>query len=210
MPLHYIRSTKAYKLIIWKATEDLEYFYSALGLESSHIDNIKAYKPHRQLELCSTQHALNCLMGEVVTFGKDQFGKPVMDKYPDLHLSLSHTDHYTAVLVTPYRSGLDIQVEREKITRIAPKFLFDHEIKDAEHNKVELFHFYWGIKESVFKAWGRGKVAFREMIDIAPFEVLGNKVLTTAEFDNSTDQLSFRVEGYKLDNLYLSFVIEIK
>lgn len=210
MPLHYIRSTQTYKLIIWKATEDLSFFYETCGLDGPQIEVIKQYKDHRQLELCSTQFALNALMGEVVTFSKDTYGRPIIDKYPNLNLSLSHTDLYTAALVTPLRSGLDIQIERDKITRIVQKFLFDEEIEQAQSNSIQQFHFYWGVKESVFKAWGRGNVAFREMINVVPFQVKRNSIMTAATFDNGDAVLRFDVFGKKLDDLYLSLVLESK
>ncbi|HRF40821.1 MAG TPA: 4'-phosphopantetheinyl transferase superfamily protein, partial [Saprospiraceae bacterium] len=57
-----------------------------------------------------------------------------------------------------------------KIERLAPRFLNETEMAciTTDHKLLHL-HLFWGAKESLYKAYGRKELDFREHIPIAPF-----------------------------------------
>lgn len=82
--------------------------------------------------------------------------------------SLSHCkDASAAVYSRELEVGIDLEVPREQIFRIARRFVRDDEraLVD-EFGERDAYHFIWGIKESLFKLYGHGGVDFTEHLQI--------------------------------------------
>ena len=88
-------------------------------------------------------------------------------------MSISHTHEYTAVITAPLLVGIDIQKKVEKITRLAKKFLNDNEQEQVELSAtpIDHLHVYWGAKESLYKAWGRKSMDFKQNLFVRPFNL---------------------------------------
>ena len=132
----------------------------------------------RELEWMASRY----LMKEVfnidieATLRKDKFGKPYLLQ-EDVHISISHSHDYSAIAMSPKIIGIDIQLELDKISRIAHKFINDKEsLFIDEDKKTAYFHAIWGAKESMYKAYGRKSVDFK--------------------VDMSVDEFVFNEEGY--------------
>ena len=73
---------------------------------------------------------------------KDEFGKPFLTGY-DLHLSLSHSFPYVAVLVDEEASvGIDLEQPKEKLLRIASRVNHENELLDLGTDIVK-HCIYW-------------------------------------------------------------------
>ena len=205
MPLMYIKTSRQFTLAVWRTTEDLESLQSTLSLTPQVTSTLETCKPHRRMELIGTRHLLKCILAEAVTIIKDANGRPLIKEYPQLSLSVSHSGDYSAVMLShEQRIGMDIQVHRETISRIAPKFLYPTEIAAAD---IKQLHYYWGIKESVFKAWSKGGVDFKSMITVSPLRNKGSAIETSVCFDNGDVQQDYIAQGKCLGNLYLTSVV---
>jgi phosphopantetheinyl transferase len=208
MPMAHKHITEEYSIAVWHTTEDLEQLRQTITLDNYTKNTLKTCKVHRCRELIGTRHLLNVLLGESVTITKGENGRPMIVEYPDLNISLSHSGDYSAVMLSRVysRIGIDIQMHRESISKIAPKFMTMEEVQSTS---VSQQHFYWGIKESVFKAWSKGGVDFTNMIKVSPFDLLNDSrldVATTTLFCKDDVSISFNANGLVLDDLYLSWV----
>ncbi len=158
---------------IWKIAEPPEYFEGLLELTQAEEAEKAQIKGRRQLEWLASRWLLHVVSerrqrGEVL---KDRYGKPRLAG-SRWEISISHTRDYAAVLIGPTRLGIDIQTPVAKIQRIAHKFLStDEQSNVAIHRSQEFLHVYWGAKESLYKAYGRRSLDFRQNIRIDPFNL---------------------------------------
>ena len=84
-------------------------------------------------------------------------GKPY---FPDLPLffSLSHSGDYAACAIADFEIGLDIQCIRPLSMPLARRFFSETELRklQASEHPDELFTLLWSLRESYWKATGRG------------------------------------------------------
>jgi len=204
MPLLSIKTSRQSTVAIWHVTEDLDALQSGVTLTTSVISTLQSCKEHRRKEILGTRHLLNHLLAEAVTIIKDENGRPSIKEYPQVNLSISHSGDYSAVMLSSFESiGIDIQLHRASIRKIAPKFLYEAEIN---HSDIDKLHYYWGIKESVFKAWSKGGVDFKSMIQVPPFQLKNGRMKTEVIFDNTETRMRYTAQGKRLGNLYLTSV----
>lgn len=209
MPLTYIKTTPDYTIAIWQVTEDLELLSQKLTIDQRTAITLKTCKDHRRRELIGTRHLLNYMLADTVTITKSDHGRPMIEEFPDLHLSLSHSGDSTAIMLSKRheRIGIDIQIHRENITKLALKFMTPTEVASTSMAQQ---HYYWGIKESVFKAWSQGGVDFKKMIKITPFTIMPETTLqvkTPTLFTKNEELFPFMARGLRLKDLYITWVI---
>lgn len=78
-------------------------------------------------------------------------GEPFVKGHEDSCISVSHCLTHAALAVGPHAVGIDVEIFREQLKRIAPRFLYPAEA-DACHDHPELLLRYWTAKEAAFKA----------------------------------------------------------
>jgi 4'-phosphopantetheinyl transferase len=97
----------------------------------------------------------------------DEFGKPEL-KGSDQHISISHSELWCAAMISDRLCGVDVQLYSNTVQRIAGRFLTEEDVavaKKAAHPLQQL-HLLWGVKECLYKAYGKRKLGFRENIII--------------------------------------------
>jgi len=159
------------ELGLWKIEESELWFMEQLMLSATEDAFIASIKGHRRLEWLAGRWAMHVLSGRAERGAclKDEFGKPYLEN-SDYDISISHSREYIAVMAGPKNVGVDIQKMVEKITRLAPKFLREVEMKNLNPDTAyEEMHVYWGAKECLYKAYGKKKLDFRAHIAIEPF-----------------------------------------
>ena len=67
--------------------------------------------------------------------------------------------------------GIDLQIETEKLQKVAPKFCSpdDYEILTTHYSIQKANHICWSVKEAVFKAYGAGRVNYKDDITFIAF-----------------------------------------
>ncbi len=179
MPLFYFEELNAHtKLAIWEITEPAAFFQSFVPTPS----NIK--HPHKRLQHLAGRYLLQYLFPDfpIAAIQIADTRKPFLEN-EQYHFSISHCGNFAAAIVsTTYRIGIDIEMENEKIERIAAKFLHTHEkqivdtlMNDPSNqsiasngNSLTLLTMLWCAKEAIYKWWGKGSVDFKEMIRLYP------------------------------------------
>jgi 4'-phosphopantetheinyl transferase EntD len=161
-------------LAIWKIEEADEFFLDLLSLSGHELTSISKMKGRRKTEWLASRWLWRILAkdldhGPIV---KDKHGKPCI-KGSSWQMSISHTHDHAAVIAAPFLVGIDIQRKVAKINRIAHKFLSTQELEqvDLSANPLDHLHVYWGAKESLYKAYGRRKLDFKDQLQIKAFNL---------------------------------------
>lgn len=156
---------------IWEIAEPEYFFVEGLQLTAEEEDYASTLMDKRRLEWLAGRYLLHVLSGRDVRGAciRDDWGKPhLQDSLYEI--SISHTTGRAAVIAGPKPVGVDIQELVEKIERIAQKFMRPDELESLRPPyRLEHLHVYWGAKESLYKAYGKRQLDFREHIFIQPF-----------------------------------------
>lgn len=194
---------------IWKIDESADELYAQLQLrdhEEKLLDGLNNSKRNlhwlstRALlrELLNTPHYIDCQI--------DEHGKPYLPDSP-YHISFSHSFDYAAVIISRHKPvGIDIEVIREKIERIANKFLIEKEIAFINNSdRVEHLYACWCAKEAIYKLHGKRNVSFKDNIRLQPFDYKGKKSFE-ASLETEQEHKTFKVHFEKFENYMIAYV----
>src|ERR1700742_2823860 len=144
---------------LWKIEEQADELYNQLQLnndEKTFIENISNGKRH--LHWLGTRVLLRKMLhtDEYIDCQVDEHGKPYLVTLP-YHISLSHSFDYAAVMISRTGPvGIDIEQIKEKVERIAFKFMRPEELAFISNtNKIDQLYACWCAKEAVYKCHGQ-------------------------------------------------------
>ena len=160
------------ELGIWRITEEPEYFSSKLDLFEEEKEELLLLSNRKKIEWLSSRFLLHSMSGRSLRgrIIKDRYGKPFIDN-SDHHISISHSRDLAAVIASKRVVGIDIQYIVPKILRIGERFISQKEISTIPKGEEILYHhIFWGGKECLFKAYGKGNVDFRKDLEIKDIE----------------------------------------
>ncbi len=162
---------------IWKIEESAGELYSQLQLdehEKAYYEQLKAGK--RNLHWLGTRVLLRkmLLTDEYIDCKVDAHGKPYLVHLP-YHISLSHSFDYAAVMIGKSPVGIDIEQVKDKVERIAHKFMSPEEVAFiSQKYKINQLYVCWCAKEAVYKCYGQKEVSFADNILLEPFDFEGH------------------------------------
>lgn len=180
---------------IWHITENEEQLYNSL---IGHVPD-DVINPKKRLEWLAARQLMLALCNHLGLryFGirKDEFGKPYLEKYPH-HISLSHSFPYVAAQIDHDNPvGIDLEQPREKLLNIASRILSPKELQDAGKDVIK-HCVLWSGKEAMFKIHGKGGLHFNNQLNIEPFLLQEEGILTGSISDQgvkSKVQLGYEV-----------------
>ena len=162
---------------IWKIEEEAEELYSKLQLdenEKAHYKKLSVGK--RSLHWLGTRVLLRKMLhtDEYIDCKVDAHGKPYLVNLP-YHISLSHSFDYAAVMISKRPVGIDIEQVKDKVERIAHKFMREGELAFInDRDKINQLYVCWCAKEAVYKCYGQKEVSFADNILLEPFQFEGH------------------------------------
>jgi 4'-phosphopantetheinyl transferase len=135
-------------LWVWHITEEEANLSRQLILTQNCINRLKnmRHSSHRKGFL-----AVRCLLRAAnipihkIHYSTD--GKPYMKQGP--FLSFSHSKHFAAIAIGNVPVGVDVEQQRDKIVRIAKKFV--NPIDKARTDTVAALTDLWCVKEAMYK-----------------------------------------------------------
>ncbi|MEP7093025.1 MAG: 4'-phosphopantetheinyl transferase superfamily protein [Flavobacterium sp.] len=210
MPLFQtIHCSKTTKILIWEITESLEELLSKVVLKE---------KTQRRLEgMKSQQHqraflSVRMLIQEMGFTDKDlhydEFGKPYFDCHN--YISITHSYHFAAIIISHETVGIDMELQREKIIRIADKFT-DYECNylkpDILEDYVKKLTIIWGAKEAIFKIRNEKGISFKEHIMVEDFSLSKSQTEASLHFDDLVKDFNVHYEEIKSDNSDQKFTL---
>lgn len=188
---------------VWQIAEPEIFFRDRLPLSAAETLELEGLKDPRRMEWLACRWLLHAITGAAqrLPMAKDAFSKPIFMDRPDLYCSLSHSHGLVGALFSNCNGGCDIQVQVDKMPQIAPRFLNAAELDFIQKHPVaaqlDLFHLFWTMKESLYKAYGLKEVDFKTQLLIAPFVWNGQEGETEASVVKNDFQQSYRLRFEK-------------
>lgn len=181
----------ACELAVWKIEESAEVLAQGLPLNPEQIHALELRKtPQTKQGFLAVRQALTSLNIPLDTLHFSSEGAPHL---PNQYCSLSHTQDYAAAVVAPTQIGIDIEAHREKIQRIAPKFIHKAETKTLKSmDTIAGLTRIWTAKEAIYKILEQPGLSFAEQILVHPFNL--TDCHGTAEAHLSRGTLKFQLQ----------------
>jgi phosphopantetheinyl transferase len=163
MPLYKsLTIDKKAKVLIWKIEESFNELHTNVILTDENQIRLDGMKSElHQRGFLSVRHLLKEAGYSDKDLIYDAFGKPHLKD--GKYISITHSFTFSGIIIsenTPV--GIDIEKQRDKITKIAHKFTPFEEYKTiANHDAlVSKLTIVWGAKESLYKIYGKKKLLF--------------------------------------------------
>lgn len=182
MPLYKtIQVTSGVFVYIWKIEESEEQLSEGVILTDhcqQRMDGMKS-AIHRKGFL-SIRHLMAVAGYADEDLYYDDFGKPHLRD--GKHISITHSHEFTGIILGEFDEvGIDIEMQREKILRIANKFTPIEEYRTLANTDaiIRKLTIVWGAKESLYKIYAHRGLSFLHHIDVKDFSL--DEAETTAE-----------------------------
>lgn len=195
---------------LWKIEEDAADLYRQLQLdehEKAYVEQLGG-NGKRHLHWLGTRVLLRSMLqtSDYINCKVDEHGKPYLVDLP-YHISLSHSFDYAAVMISKDKAvGIDIELIKHKVERIAAKFLSTEELAfiDPGH-RIEHLYACWCAKEALYKCYGLKEVSFLNHIKLQPFAFTEQGHLT-AELCKGDIHLTYQVHYCRFGDYMIGYV----
>jgi 4'-phosphopantetheinyl transferase len=194
---------------LWKIEEQADELYNQLQLdeqEKAYVEKLSHGKRH--LHWLGTRVLLRKMLKteEYIDCKVDAHGKPYLVHLP-YHISLSHSFDYAAVMISKKKPvGIDIEQIKEKVERIAPKFMRSEELAFInDQHKIQQLYVCWCAKEAVYKCYGQKEVSFADNISLEPFN-FDKEGQVTAHLAKGEVRLDYQVDYLQYEDYMIGYV----
>ncbi|HEY2583967.1 MAG TPA: 4'-phosphopantetheinyl transferase superfamily protein [Mucilaginibacter sp.] len=193
---------------IWRIEEEADELYSQLqlnGREKAYYEKLSAGK--RSLHWLGTRVLLRKMLrtDEYIDCKVDAHGKPYLVNLP-YHISLSHSFDYAAVMISKEPVGIDIEQVKEKVERIAHKFIKKEEMGFiGNEHRIQQLYVCWCAKEAVYKCYGQKEVSFADNITLEPFDFEGHGYIT-AHLNKEETNIKYDVGYLQYEDYMVGYV----
>jgi 4'-phosphopantetheinyl transferase len=209
MPLHKtINVNTTTQVFVWKITESYEQLYNEVQLNEKNAIRLNGMRSElHQRAFLSVRKLLQETGYSDFDLVYDAFGKPHLKD--GKHISITHSHEFSAIVLSDQNIGIDMEMRREKIIRIADKFV-DCEFKflNQEHceDYISKLTVIWGAKEAIFKIRNEVGISFKDHIKVAPFEMEKSTGVACLHFKEVIKCFSIHFE--EIENFTLVYAFE--
>ena len=195
MPLFkIIQPNKHTTVLVWKITETYS-FLANIALQENSKKRIEAMKSEvHKKGFLSVRHLLSKLNYTDTDLFYTDDGKPHLKD--GKRISITHSFNFAAIIVSKHVIGIDIEKNREKIIKIAPKFVASENSFLIADNLVKQLTVLWGAKESLYKIHPDGGLSFKKHLPIEEFTLSDTKTKGWIKKDNF----------YEVFDIYFEFI----
>jgi 4'-phosphopantetheinyl transferase len=181
------------QLLVWKITETFEELEHQVVLKNICADRLYNMKSelHRRAFL-----SVRMLMQHIGYTDHDMFydeeGKPHLKD--GNNISITHSYNFSAIIVSDMPIGIDMEIRREKIMKIAGKFLdkeFSYLNPDQITDYVRKLTVIWGVKEALYKMFSKSGLSFKQHINVHSFYMEKDNGTATVLYDTINDSYNF-------------------
>lgn len=174
MPLYKtITITPTIRVYIWKVTESEIELAKGIVLTTGCKARMTGMKSEQHRKgFLSIRH----LLAEAGYVDHDLYyndaGKPHLKD--GKYISITHSHDFTGIIVAQTDEvGIDIELQRDKILRIAHKFTPIEEYKTMANSEaiIRKLTIVWGAKESLYKIYAQKGLSFFHHIDVKEFNL---------------------------------------
>lgn len=185
MPLYKTINVNEFtNVLIWDIQESLEVLSHYIKLTENSQNRLNSMKSEiHQRAFMSIRHLLKEVDYSDADLYYDEFGKPYVKD--GNYISITHSFRFSAIIISKKDSvGIDIEMQREKIVKIAHKFTPIDEYKTItnHHALVSKLTIVWGAKESLYKIYGKKQLRFLDHIYIDNFDFNDKKTIGSIKY----------------------------
>ena len=209
MPLYKVISHDIdTQVFIWKITELESELKETVVLKEKHqarLDGMLS-EQHRKGFL-SVRKLLQAAGYEDEDLTYDSNGKPHLSD--GKHISITHSYEFSAIIISTKNVGIDLEMKREKIIKIAHKFIeTEFDFLDTNHQYIEQLSVIWGAKETLYKMCNSRSLSFKQDMHIQPFSLIDDtgKALVDCKELDFANQFIFHFESF--ENYTLVYALE--
>jgi phosphopantetheinyl transferase len=209
MPLHLSSFPNLNsRLLVWSIDETIDELCSNIVLTEQSQQRMNSMKSDlHQRAFLSVRQLLLQLGYADVDLHYDVTGKPHLrdGKY----ISISHSHQLAVVFVSDQAVGVDIELIREKVAKIGPKFCATELqfLAPDLTTETERLTVIWGAKEAVFKIVNREGISFKDHVFVAPFDL--NSAATSATLAFDSQRRHFKIQYQFIANYALVYAFEL-
>lgn len=209
MPLFKtIQYNNATKILVWKITESFDDLSQSVVLNPQNQLRLQGMKSEmHQRAFLSVRKLLQEINHTDFDLYYDAHGKPHL--YGESHISITHSHQFSAIIISDQPVGIDIELQREKIIRIADKFIADKELKRLQalnsEDFIQTLTVKWGAKEAIFKIQNEKGISFKNHISIQPFELTATQTLAYLHFEGLLKEFVIYFESFENFSLVYAF-----
>lgn len=215
MPLYksiYIDTSS--QILVWKITESYEKLLGEVQLNEKSLLRLNGMKSQlHQRAFLSVRKLLQEVGYSDFDLQYDESGKPHLNPNnchtEPVEVSISHSNNFSTLIISDQKAGIDIEMQRDKIIRIADKFVNNKEsLRLGDTNTLDYIKkltVKWGAKEAIFKIRNEPGISFKDHIWVNSFEIRDQKTIATLEMENVKQQFSIYFEEFENFTLVCAF-----
>ena len=192
MPLYKSLDLNSQTIVkIWKISEPKDFFYDQVVLKPESLERVNGMKSElHQRGFLSVRMLLAEFGYKDEDLVYDSFGKPHLKD--GKHISITHSYTFSAVVISDREVGVDIEKQRDKITKVASKFIGYEIAYLNEHDPklIQKLTWIWCIKESLYKLFATPGMVFKTHFLVLPFGTESNS--TTAWIIKENQKLKYK------------------
>ncbi|WP_306012480.1 MULTISPECIES: 4'-phosphopantetheinyl transferase family protein [unclassified Allomuricauda] len=197
------------KVYIWKVTEPEAELAKDVELTAhcqNRMDGMKS-EAHRRAFL-SIRHLLAEAGYVDSDLYYDDFGKPHLKD--GKYISITHSHHFTGIIVSETDEvGIDIEMQRDKILKIAHKFTPIQEYKTLANSEALMrkLTIVWGAKESLYKIYAQQGLSFLRHINVIDFSFEDTR--TVAEIMYKGKKSNYEIEFLEFEGFTCVYALKM-
>ncbi|MBM1104838.1 4'-phosphopantetheinyl transferase superfamily protein [Aurantibacter crassamenti] len=124
-------------------------------------------------------------------------------------ISITHSNNFTGIIISEsHEVGIDIEMQRDKILRIAHKFTPIEEYKTIANSEalIRKLTMVWGAKESLYKIYAQPGLSFIQHINVADFSMDDNS--TTGEILYQGKSTNYAISFVEFEGFTLVYALD--
>lgn len=210
MPLYKtINSNPSTQILVWKITETFDELFGAVVLNEKNLIRLNGMKSEmHQRGFLSVRKLLQEAGYSDLDLYYDEFGKPHLKN--EKHISITHSHDFSAIIISDEIVGIDIELQRDKIIRIADKFINEKELSRLRsigvQDYIKKLTVKWGAKEAIFKIRNEKGISFKDHIKVNPFEIIDEQGIAELHFGGLVKE--FKVYFEEMEGFTLVYAFE--
>jgi 4'-phosphopantetheinyl transferase EntD len=185
-------------VLIWKIEEDFNELFREIRLKDISLARLEQMKSEsHQNGFLSIRHLLKSAGYSDFDLFYDEDGKPHLKD--GKQISITHSHNFSAIIIGQENVGIDIELQREKIARIADKFVeheFDYLNKESAEY-IKKLTVIWGAKEAKYKMCNSRSLSFKEDMKVFPFDLLDGKGKASVQQNEFEKEFNFYFEEFE-------------
>ncbi|MDM1396281.1 4'-phosphopantetheinyl transferase superfamily protein [Myroides odoratimimus] len=202
MPLVKEIKGETYKVLIWKVEENLEELMNGVVLQERSSERLKGMKSEvHQKGFMAVRQLLRYGGYSDDDLCYDTNGRPSLSD--GSFISISHSFEYASIIIGKENVGIDVEMKRDKIKRIANKFCNEEELNTVLNSldEIDALTEIWCAKEAMFKMCESRSLSFKKDMQV---ELKKNECFVNNEVFNQ----EFKYKAVELDNFMLVYALE--